>query len=207
MKVNLLSGIFALFLFSSCASFTGFQTGRTSGKGNMDMTVSANYQGSGFESDDNDDDERVEIAVLEVHNQYGVGENSDVGLRLSTAGIISVDFKQQIVGGKDKKFALSAGAVVGSSFAVSLYTQVPLYLSYHPQENLAFYLNPRFTNYYTIEDEAKFYNSGSAGVLFGKNVKFGLDFSYSEVPLDFDLGSDASIFSVGLGAKIPLIKK
>ncbi len=210
MKTNLLFILAALFLFTSCASFTGFQTGRTSGKGNMVLTGSINMQGDRPEINTESTRLNRGRAILEIHTQHGIGENTDIGLKLSTAGIFSVDVKQQIVGGKDRKFALSTGLAFGSSLFVALYSQVPLYLSFHPQKNLAFYVNPRLTTYnYNVfgANDFTFYRSGSAGVLFGERIKVGIDLSYSQIPIDFGLNSDADIFSIGLGVKVPLIDK
>lgn len=205
MKIKLFYCLLISVLFSACTSFTGYQSGRTLGKGKSEITPSINGM---HVIDGSSDEDYTEYTVpsAEVYYQRGLAENIDIGIKLGLSTSFTADVKWQFHGDKTSKFAASTGLVIGSvgigPFAGQ--AQIPLYLSWHKNEKRSIYLTPRYTLLFLPENEGIFHGySSSAGLIFGKRTKFALDFSALYLKDYADL-STALAFSVGLGVKIPL---
>jgi hypothetical protein len=88
------------WLGTGCASFTGFSTGRTVGKGKVELEGSLSL----IETPDlivNDTIEIIptlRIPLFEVGGRYGITEKLDVGLKVNTSANFALDAKYQFVG-------------------------------------------------------------------------------------------------------------
>ena len=208
MKIKFICCLLISILFSACTSFTGYQTGRTLGKGNSEITTALN--GVLIKDEGGEDFLNIKVVPLaEVHYQIGLAEKLDIGAKLTTGTSFTADVKWQFIGNQTSKFAASTGFVIGGTginpFAAQ--AQIPLYLSLHPNEKFAVYLTPRYTGLKNRDDEIFHAGSISTGIIFGKRPKFALDFSYIDLSGYSDDESQAALFNFGLGIKIPLGKK
>ena len=196
----LLCGI--AFLLSDCASLTGFQDGRSLGKGTTEITGSLNFNTSPAFNDLDNDSLGIDVPTIfapniEVGVKHGITEKIDIGLRLNTNLNIGFAVKGQVIGDDQSPFALGLGleaatfGLVGGLWNI----QVPVFLSVHPSEKFTAYLNPKyiyqFSSFADAEGGLSYFGS-NAGLLFGKRNKFGLDFGY------YSLGSGGNRDRVGL---------
>ena len=199
--------LLGLILVSSCAQISSFQSARTTPKNEGEFGASINVAGisDGF------DGGSYGGGVVELWGRYGVGEKTDLGLKLSTGLTFVFDVKQQLVGDQQLKFALAIGGAAGGFLAGEFVHQfhLPLYLSLHPSERIAWYLTPRFINQGIFGQGNVNYLGSSIGVLFGRKVKFGIDLSYAgalantpEGLQDSNLG--VGLFNIGWGVKVPI---
>lgn len=201
----------ASFIFSNCASLTGFQTGRTVGKGNGELMFSLNAsQSPDFELDVNFDDtadiKNFFFPNLEGSVRYGIIEKLDVGARLNTNFNLAFDARYQLIGDRYSPVALSAGMGVGTFglFAALWNLQIPLYFSIHPSPIVDIYISPRYIAQFAAGDiQGKLnYLGGNAGIMIGKRTKFGIDLGYYKVTA---IRQDIlPLTTIGFGAKIPL---
>lgn len=207
MKLNFNNFLFAfmatLFL-SSCASLTGFEEGKTLGEENAEFGISANYTSAPNLFDDELEADSIIGAIgfpnIELNYKYGVMENLDVGIKLSTNFNSSAYAKYQVVGDKSSKLALSPGFEVGTILGAAYSVGVPIYASYYPTPNFAINVNPRFMYQSITGDVASgaTYLGGNLGLMFGKKHKFGLDFGYYNVGSD---GNNNTLVTFGIGGK------
>jgi hypothetical protein len=184
---------FLLFLViawfgTGCASFTGFSTGRTVGKGKVELEGSLSL----IETPDLIVKDTVtviptlRIPLVELGGRYGIAKKFDVGLRVNTSANFILDGKYQFIGDQESIFAAAIGAEIGiiplTAISITIVNfHVPLYLSIHPTEKIHIYASPRYVYQYgsTISQfigNAN-YTGFNAGVLFGRDFKFGIDVS------------------------------
>jgi hypothetical protein len=206
-----------LGLASGCATFTGFSTGRTVGKGNGEVRGSLSI----IETPDlivSETDTLIptlRIPLLEGLVRIGVTERLDIGLKISSVAIIALDGKYQFIGNQESIFAAAVGAEIGliplplliGVPVTVVYFHVPLYLSIHPTEKIHIYVSPRYVYQYGTSI-SKFignanYTGFHAGVLFGREFKFGFDFSNYRVHGDGGIVArdydKPNLFNLGLG--------
>lgn len=218
MKQNLTPYLFLFslaFLLSNCASLTGFQDGRTTGKNNGEFFGSLSLSQSPDFNDWEDRNDSTNIDIpniyipsLEFGGRYGVAEKVDITLRLNTNLNVGFGVKAQVVGDRTSKVALALGAEAGTFGLISgLWNfQIPLYLSVHPSENFGWYLTPRFIYQFNSYAGAEFganYLGGNTGFLFGKRNKFGLDLGYYRLGAD---GQSVGLLQFGLGGRFAIGK-
>ena len=103
------------FLFSNCASLTGYQTGRTVGKDKGEFMASINYSQSpefdiDIDQNDTSDIKRLGFPNVELGGRFGLTEELDLGLKLNTFFNFGIDAKYQVLGDKESEVALSVGA-------------------------------------------------------------------------------------------------
>ncbi|MFZ1751279.1 MAG: hypothetical protein WAU01_13840 [Saprospiraceae bacterium] len=197
-----------IFWFSSCASLTGYQDGKTIGKDNGEAMISLNISQSPEYSniEDSFDIEDIPSFIfpnIEVGGRYGVAENLDVTLRVNTNLNLAIGAKYQILGDRSADFAVSLGAEVGTFGLVTgiWNAQIPVYFSYHPSEKVALYASPRYIfQFSTIGGtEGWQYAGGNIGVLFGSRHKLGIDAGLYSVGAN---GLDRiNLITVGIGGK------
>jgi hypothetical protein len=207
--------IASLFLLNGCASLSGFHTGKTVGENNGEILLSLNLANApDFTGDEEIDDAigNVFFPNIEFGGRYGVTEKLDVGLKLNTSLNLLVDTKYQIVGDQESPFAMAVGAGFGTFGLISvngalLNFQVPLYTSFHPADNVAIYLSPRYIGQFglTVAGNSSLLNylGSNFGVEFGRNdFRFGFDFAYySLANSNLSDDSDAQLLQFGIGAK------
>lgn len=176
------SGI--LFL-SSCASVSGFNTGRVVEEKGGEISLGLNFTRTpDFTVDSSELIPNVFLPVLELGGRYGIADKIDIGLRVNSALNFLIDGKFQLVGDQESEFALAVGAGFGGFGIVTgggalLNFQIPVYTSYHPKENIHIYLSPRYIGQFgtTFGESSGLLNylGGNTGVLFGTKTKFGID--------------------------------
>jgi hypothetical protein len=196
------------FLFTNCASLTGFQTGRTVGQENGELLISINAsQTPEFDFDGNDttDVDNFYFPNLEVSGRYGIIEKLDIGLRVNTNFNLAFDAKYQVIGDRYSPVAVAVGGGVGTFglFAALWNVQIPVYFSIHPSEMVDIYITPRYIAQFAAGDfsGSLSYLGGNAGIMFGKRTKFGIDAGlYNVSAVNQDL---LPILTFGIGAKIP----
>ena len=206
---SLLALVFLAFIFTNCASLTGFQTGRTIEEGTGEFMASINVsQSPDFDFDfDDTTDLRFFFPNVELGGRYGVAERFDMGLRMNTNFNLAIDGKYQILGDQESEVAMSLGAGFGSFglFTALWNVQVPLYFSFHPNEKVDIYLTPRYIAQFAAGDISGNLNyfGGNAGVLFGTRTKFGFDFGIYNVSATENIDLQ-SIATFGFGVKVPI---
>ncbi|NND31306.1 MAG: hypothetical protein HKN76_01860, partial [Saprospiraceae bacterium] len=123
-RILCLTSVSAVF-FAGCAQLSSFQTGRTLGQGNGEggLALSVSGLSDPFESDAN-----ATFFVAEAYGRYGVSDNFDIGLKLSTGLTGVVDFKFQFVGDKISPFVMSVGPGFGFQGAIAGTSLVQLHL-------------------------------------------------------------------------------
>jgi len=198
-----------LVLFSGCASLTGYQDGKSVGKGNVEAAISLNFsQSPEFKEFVEPNTVISEITTfgfpnIELAGRYGAFEKLDVTMRLNTYLNAGVGVKYQIVGNRLSDFALGLGAEIGTfGLSYSLWnTQIPLFASFHPNEKFAFYISPRYIFQFSSLGDVKGWNylGGNIGFLFGSRHKFGIDAGFYSV--DAHGVSKVSLSSFGVGGK------
>lgn len=195
----------ALTLLTSCASISGFQTGRTVGAESGEIMFSIN--GTNVNNDFS-----IFAPNIEIGSRYGISEKVDFGIRANTNLNIFADVKYQFLGDQESPFAMSAGFGLGMFGFVStsggLFNfQIPLYASYHPQDNLDLYISPRYIGQWgtTFGESSGLINyfGANAGFLTGRKTKFGIDVAYYGLS-NSDTGFDDTLFQIGFGMKFKI---
>jgi hypothetical protein len=191
-------------ILTSCAQLSTFQTGRTSGKGNGEagMAMSASGITQAFDTDGS-----ATFVVAEAFGHYGIAQNFDIGLKLSTGLTGVIDFKYQIVGDKTSPFAMSVGPGIGFQGAIAgtslLQIHLPLHMSYHPSERMAIYASPRYISQVITGSGSANYFGSSTGFESGEKVRFVLEASYFRILNDTEVdGLGIGLFQFGGGFKI-----
>jgi hypothetical protein len=195
-------------MFSSCASLTGFQDGRTIGENRGEVMVSLNSSGSPEFTDlINDQDTNnvniglpITFANFELGGRYGITEKLDVSMKINTTFSAALGAKYQLVGNQTSKFALAAGLDVGTVLLAVYNVQVPLYLSVHPTEMITIYATPRYIYQFPFVGLVDWsYAGGNFGLLFGRKHKFGIDAGIYQVGRR-DVGN-IRLTTIGIGGK------
>lgn len=199
--------VFGVF-FSSCASLTGYQDGRSVGEGNGEAMISLNFSQSPTFSDLEELDEIEEIPSftfpnIELAGKYGATEKLDITLRMNTNLNLGVGAKYQMIGDRTSQFALGLGAEAGTfGLITGLWNvQVPLYTSFHPSDKFTLYASPRYIYQFSTIGGVEGWNylGGNFGFLFGSKHKFGLDIGYYQVGAT---GVDnIGLITAGIGGK------
>ena len=152
------------------------------GKGNWEME----FSGSGFITDSvrsslfiSPMEEGLQILPYgEMNNYYGVTDNLDVGLRLSTSIYSAFTIKQQLIGGKNSKGAVAIGGSIGafSDHYWGWDARFPVYFSFHSKEAV-FYLNPNYIFQFggRLMDNRRLYGFNMGMVFNGKKVRVAFD--------------------------------
>lgn len=142
--------IVLLFLLPSCMPLAGLQTGRSLGKGNGIITP---YLQSGNIYLPKDDTEKSISFVPTAGAQFstGITNRLDLGGKVDISSFAAFQIKYQVLGNQASIFAASVGAEAGLMLVpllaggVFYYASVPVFLSYHPKENLSFHLMPLYS--------------------------------------------------------------
>lgn len=188
---NFLLLFFVSTFVSSCVSLVNTQTGKTQGKGNTEIGLTA-------EAIPLQDDDITSLGVTPGFYVYhGIGERVDLSFHWEGLFGVSAGAKIQVLGDQESQFALALDPR-GGVFALpenkfAPYAVIPGIVSYHPSEKMAIMASENLT-YIPNSDEAPFF-SPSLGIEVGGNkAKFttGLTYNY--------LGQNFYMF--GAGAKI-----
>jgi hypothetical protein len=199
--------IFSLSL-TNCAQLSSFQTGRTLGQGNGEAGAALSASGI---SDAFDVDANATFFVAEAFGRYGISENFDIGLKLSTGLTGVVDFKYQFIGDKTAPFAMSVGPGFGFQGAIAetslIQLHLPLHMSYHPNEKSAVYASPRYISQIVTGEGSANYLGSSLGYENGDKVRFVLEGSYFRLLSGREVdGLGLGLFQIGAGLKFRIFK-
>ena len=193
VKLIVVLGVVALF--SSCASLSSLQTGRTMGDNEFGWGVSAGSVNSELLLDDNTSID-ISAPLIELGLRYGINEKIDIGLKMALIGTAVVDGKYQFLGNKVSEFAGSVGLGLGylgieSGDIKSTMTDimVPTYFSWHPKEKdwLSIYTSPKYILRLNAYDDASDGSSGtstshwygtSTGIRLGNKTAFVLEYAF-----------------------------
>lgn len=170
-----------LFLLPSCMPLAGLQTGRSLGKGNGIITP---YLQSGNIYLPKDDTEKSISFVSTAGAQFstGITNRLDLGGKVDISSFAAFQMKYQVLGNQTSTFAASVGAEVGLMLVpllaggVFYYASVPVFLSYHPKENLSFHLMPlysfgqRYVAKNTNGSQGYKYALAQSGVSYGVSI-------------------------------------
>lgn len=206
-----------LIFLNSCASISGFQTGRTVGAETGEIMFSVNgTRTPDFDDLSNADSDSLDVSDfsifapnIEIGGRYGVSEKIDFGIRANTNLNIYADVKYQFVGDQESPVAVATGFGLGMfGFVVGtggLFNfQIPLYASFHPTESLDLYVAPRYVGQWgTAFGESSGlinYFGANVGFLTGNRTKFGVDIGYYGLSNN-DTGFNDSLFQIGFGMK------
>ena len=192
---NLLLILFAGATLSSCVSLVNTQTGRTQGKGNTEIGLTA-------EAIPVEDDDLTSLGVTPgVFVYYGIGERVDLSFHWEGVFGVSAGAKVQLLGNKNSRFALALDPRTGvfaipktkTSSGIAPYTVVPGIVSFHLSEKFAIMAAEEWT-YIPYSGEDPFFSPSLGLEIGGEKAKFttGLTYNY--------LGQDFYMF--GAGAKI-----
>lgn len=196
---------------TSCYTLNSHQTGKTTGKGNSQLTII-----TGLSDIPNSDEEMVNrgngfIMLPNVTYQYGIGNTTDIGgfAGLAKSGIF---FKQQFLGSKESKGAVSVGvnAFIGLEKFLFVETlsfakvEVPLYLSWEFSKDIAVYTSPiavyswEWQEVYNSDTISKSYFS--KGLILGVMLNFSNKFILSpEISVERLHNSSAYQFYTTIG--------
>jgi len=135
-----------IITLSSCFPLANLETGRTIGQDNQ--SIQGNLETYFLDNTFEDVDGVVPAANIQYH--YGLKPKFDIGISASSGGNGQIFAKYQFLGNQASKFAASMGLKVGAQFLFVeethlLRVHIPLYLSYHPSEKYALFINPMYT--------------------------------------------------------------
>ena len=213
------SAFLGIIFLNSCASISGYHSGKTVGKGNGEISLGLNVTQSPnfFDYDEETDSSFLDLPFIffpnfEVGGRYGITEKLDVGIRANTSLNFGADVKYQLVGDQESQFALSVGAG-GGMFGITtgnlalINFQFGLYSSFHPSEKIHLYFSPRYIGQLeTVLAEATGiinYTGANVGVMFGSEVKFALDFGFYDLRNE-TINFDANLYNFGIGVLFQL---
>ncbi len=173
-----------VFGFSSCISISSLETARVVEPKKFGVGI-----GTGLPNYSYKDDERetkVVSVVSEISWRYGLVDQLDLGLNLKVVGLLGMDLKYQFLGDATSLFAAAAGFEAGYFFiptidyndANTFETAIPLFFSYHPTENFAVYINPKYIyrKYGSIESTS--FIGGVGGLRIGKSKAGFIEYAY-----------------------------
>lgn len=202
-------------LLQGCFTFTTLSTGRTLGKGQMEIMPSlSSYYVEGT---------TTTPLVPQLSYTYGVGKKWDIGMSASLA-IVGVHTKYQFIGDQQTPFCAALGVQYnyfgvwsGSSsdnsnaLRLSLTNlNIPLYTSWHPSEKFALMLTPKLIYLggrgASSSDSAKegvWLMGVTPGVEFGGRLKFVAETNLI-APITSGDNFSTSFATFALGAKLRL---
>jgi hypothetical protein len=202
--------IFITPLLSGCLSLNTLQSGKSLGKDNLEISAAGTlgkYSQNSLLDEEGDFDS---APVFGLRGRIGVSNKIDLGFHFDQTSLIGTNFKYQFIGDSGSTFASSLGLDAGFNFGSALfgnfthYVSIPLYTSYHPSDNIAIYLTPRYlyVSKYIFSQHPNGDPAGpkgnrnkmgsSYGIIVGKNNKIVLEVSNYESkfykPSQFTIG-------------------
>ena len=196
---NLTSWVILMCVIGSlinCASLSSFQTANTLEKGEMSATLGSGYN------------HLAEETYGDVGIRYGVGNQSDLGIKYNKTGlgsqVLLVDYKKQISDDEKLKTAFGFGVspLWDGDDGVALH--LPYYWSMHSSTNLfSIYANPRLLYYISADDQSQssLGLGNSLGLKIGKKLSVMPEWSFvmGEPRGSFDVNH---LFSIGVGFNV-----
>lgn len=159
-------------LLSSCVHLSSLQTAKTLPKGDTNLGVAIAAQGYSF-------DGTYALPNVEIFGRRGIAEDFDIGIKLSSVASISIDGKYKFHDDQASKVAVAVGAIFAFQYAYFpekyVFTQtLPLYFSYHPNDDFAVHASPKFTHQLVIDDRNSFLLGSNIGLQKRISKRFSL---------------------------------
>lgn len=204
MKVNICilitQLVFLGILLSNCASYSSFQTARTTDQGELSATGGIGYHEEGNES------------FVNMSVRYGLADSLDIGVTYNQthngSTLVLGDIKLTV---KSNSPGFHHAVGFGISPLLNEYEglafHAPYYASFHtPGEKLAFYVNPRAIYYIDWRPAEEGSNTGLGfGTSFGLKIgrKFSLMPEWSFLAGQFNEAFEMNnLLSVGIGINL-----
>ncbi len=191
-----------MLMVSSCIPFAKMESGKTLGKGKSSLGGSV----SSFSIKENEN--ITTVPNIEIKYQLGISNKMDIGIGINGIGFVMLDGKYQVIGDHSSKFALSLGlgadalliAPSNSDVKKNIKFSLPIYTSYHFNENGYYYFIPQFSKQFIIS------NSDDNTNFIGVSTGFGYYTGRGEInvgaaffnPLN---SIDDHIIQLGIGYK------
>ncbi len=192
-----------LLLCNSCAQLSLFQDARTSGKNKGNFGVNLSAYGTNDTSDGS-----IGVAAapfLQIYGSYGLVEKIDLQLSLSSQGNALLAPKLQFVGDQESRFAASFNPglefQMGGDNGVFIFrSHVGLITSFHPSENVAIFLEPRWITQFESDNNFQF-PGASLGIKFavGERANLSVGASLFGVSGNDDVEENSFLYQAGLG--------
>jgi hypothetical protein len=177
--------------FASCVSMSSMQTARVVDEDDILATVGFGSTRSEFMIGTLDT-LVLKQPFVEVAGRYGMGDNIDVGAKLTIIGTGIIDGKYQFYGDNQTPIALSAGLGLGFlklkiGEAETNYVDVilPFYASYHPLTWVSLYSSPKYVLRVIPQSSDKkaasstsHWYGGTVGIKLGKKGGVLLEYSF-----------------------------
>ena len=193
-----LSILITLLLFTSCFPLANLETGRTTGQNNQ--YIQGNIET--YFADNLTEDIDGVIPAANIRYAYGLKPKLDIGISASSGGNGQIFAKYQFLGNQESKFAASVGLKIGTQFlftedAGPLRIYFPLFLSFHPSEKIALFLNPMYTKQMVKND----HDSDFLGLTAGSCLYFkGNELAFGASLYNIKTGRESdNLFMLGLG--------
>lgn len=202
MKIYLfILSLLMIAFISGCVSINSLQSGRTIDKGNLE--IAGSLTSGEFTPNSPSLKSAIDyvqydyVPVFEATAKYGLYDNFDLALKLNTAGFVMGQVKYQFLGSKKTLFAGSVGADFGAFpvwtifGVIDTYISVPLYISFHPKDDICLYITPRYSysslNFFdqtndSLNGTSEYlsYGAFSYGLIIGKKNKLMIEVTHSQ---------------------------
>lgn len=204
---SLALGLLLVISTQSCISNKAFQTARTMDKGSVGFGAGLGFHKFG----ENQNGESFGGSTFEGIVRYGITDRFDAGLNFSFIGTSGFDLKYQFLGDHESEFAgsISGGlSILQTTYSNSneedsidriLDFNIPVYFSFHPIENFALYISPKYV-YRTYSDIGLPLVGGLGGMKIGNEISFFVEMGFLN-----SITTDASLqtqFNLGFAYKI-----
>jgi len=150
MKIQyLIAFSFTVIFLAGCFQISSLQTAKTLPEGEVNLGVAiAAYGIKDIDFEFNSLPFDGVVPHIEIFGRKGTGENSDVGLKLSSSANIAINGKYQFFGNHTSEFAMAVGGAFEYQYSsfdnfVSRQT-LSMYFSFHPNDDFALYASPKF---------------------------------------------------------------
>jgi len=214
MKINTFL-IYSFLLFwlltnSSCVSLTGYQDGRSVGKGNVELLPSFNFAGSPEIRNDEINFSSDILFFRFIHFEgklrYGVTEKLDLLFRQNTNFNTALGLKYQLTGDRNSVFATGISAEIGSFGFISNAGnfQVATHHSYHPSDRQTLYFSPKYIHQFKelIGNGSLSFLGANIGYMTGGKHKFVFDFGLFNV--HSSTKNSVLLTNIGIGGRFLL---
>ncbi len=204
-------------LITNCVSLSSYHSARPLRQGNT-----STFFGVGSTSikylDKKDDDaatteakdtvESISLPIIEGGMRYGLGNNMEIGGKVTAPGSIGGDFKYTLLNGESLAVAAGAGLTYTSyssgsdddKIETTLFDiAVPIYLSYDLADWSSIYLGPRYILRSSNTKRASDAAESSAISLIGASVGINLGPFVVEAGYFMEPGADAGIQQITIG--------
>lgn len=160
--------IILVLLLSSCLQISSLQTAKTLPKDTAILGTAITAYGVGNTEFIGNDLGAAVVPYLEIFGRQGFADNLDFGLKLSSGANIAIDGKYQFYGDQTSEFAVAVGAAFEYQYTrfenfVSRQT-LPLYFSFHPNQNFALYASPKFIHQLVSDSDNAMFLGGNIGL-------------------------------------------